>query len=350
MTRTIVIDRQLRGVGRICLATGTSNPVVAKKYDRMLDALKDDGRVDILRAIRDRILTFAEAYDAYRRGALGELATGETAKPLAKAWGAWVSALNVPDDCSEKHKVSLITSGRYFQRADGKARVGDLPRLLRKLRETLGAKHPRSFNLARSAASAFVRDTLTRAHPLYTQVTAVETRTVKRKRKGRPLSPEQMANYFPFPPRDAVDEIAWGMATTGMGQSEFWGAWWIATGLLHIEGTKRDGRVRDVPLFFHPSKPRIHHRTFEDKLRERTGRAIQPYDLRRTFAHWMEMAGIPRSRRRIYMGHGTSSVTDLYEHHEVRRFLQEDAAKLAALLPPTPVESPVILPIKRKGA
>ena len=58
---TIVIDRSFRGVGRICQASGTTNPVLVKKYQRMLDAFKDDGRVDLLRAIRDHVLTFADA-------------------------------------------------------------------------------------------------------------------------------------------------------------------------------------------------------------------------------------------------------------------------------------------------
>lgn len=346
MTKTLLIDRTFRGVGRICLASGTTNPAVRRKYERMLLALHDDGRVDILRAVRDRLLTFAEAYDSYRRDALGELATGDTAKPLRSAWEAWVKSC----DASDKHRGSLVVSGRYLHRADGKARVADLPRLLRKLRETLGVKHPRSFNLVRSAASAFIRDTLTRAHPIYAHITAVQVRTVKAKRKGRPLSPDQMRGWFPSPESDPVDAIAWGMATTGMGQSEYWGRWSVKADRIHIEGTKREGRVRDVPLVMLPAVPAMHHRTFENKVRERTARAIQPYDLRRTYAHWMEEVGISRSRRRLYMGHGEQSVTDLYEHHEVRRFLPEDAKKMREYLGLGSVIRPVVLLDKTEGA
>jgi integrase len=85
--------------------------------------------------------------------------------------------------------------------------------------------------------------------------------------------------------------------------------------------------VRNVPLVIRPTVPRMHRRTWEDKVRERTGRAIVPYDLRRTYAHWLEEAGIPRTRRRMYLGHGARDATDLYESHEVEGFLAEDAAK-----------------------
>lgn len=348
MTRTLIIDRRFRGVGRICLVSGTTNPVVKGKYERMLVALYDDGKVDILRAIRDRVLTFADAHDAYRRRAMHELATGDTAQELQKAWAAWVKGA----DASEKHRISLGMSGKYLKRADGKARVGDLPRLLRKLRETLGAEHPRSFNLLRAAVSAFVRDTLSRAHPLYASCTAVPTRTVKRKRKGRPLSVEQLQNYFGFPAAEPVGEIAWWMATTGMGAQEFWGEWSVNrdASCIHIEGTKREGRVRDVPLVLLPARPAVHRQTFEKKFRDRTMRAFQPYDLRRTYANLLELAGIPRTRRRLYMGHGASSVTDLYEHHEVRRFLIEDADRLAKILPQASVKAHVIPLRKQRGA
>jgi hypothetical protein len=76
----------------------------------------------------------------------------------------------------------------------------------------------------------------------------------------------------------------------------------------------------------------MHRRTLENKLRERTNRSIAPYDLRRTYANWLESSGIPRTRRRIYRGHGAQDIGDLYEAHEVEAFLKEDAAKISAFL------------------
>jgi hypothetical protein len=72
------------------------------------------------------------------------------------------------------------------------------------------------------------------------------------------------------------------------------------------------------------------------------GLPCTPYDLRRSFANWMEAAGIPRTRRKLYLGHGAADVTDLYERHEVQAFLLEDGRKLRAwidrqLAPKSPV-------------
>lgn len=349
---TLVIDRNFPGVGRIKKASGTTIPAVRRKLNRMLDDLADSGRLDLLRAIRDGDLTLLQVHDAYQRKALDQLPTADTARPLAEAWEAWRGALVVPDDVSAKHKRSLLTSLDYFRAAAPKALVADIARVLQGLRTTLGAKHPRSFNLARAAAMAFVRDTLRRSHPLWMECAAVPVKKVRQQKKHRPLSPEQLRGFFPAPATDPLDAIAWGMATTGMGQEEYWGRWETRADRVHIEGTKRKGRVRDVPRFFTPAPPALHRSTFERKLRERTSRAISPYDLRRSFANWMESAGIPRTRRRLYMGHGAGNVTDLYEIHEVAAFLAEDAAKLGrfAGFDAAHTESHTMRLVKHEGA
>jgi integrase len=57
-----------------------------------------------------------------------------------------------------------------------------------------------------------------------------------------------------------------------------------------------------------------------------------PKDLRTTYANLMVEAGIPRPRRRQYLGHEAEDVTAVYERMEVDRFLLEDAEKMRALL------------------
>ena len=77
-----------------------------------------------------------------------------------------------------------------------------------------------------------------------------------------------------------------------MGAGEYWGRWFVEPDRVHIQGTKREGRVRDVPLVLTPAVPSMHRRTFEDKVRDRVP-AITVYDLRRTYANWLEAAGVP---------------------------------------------------------
>jgi hypothetical protein len=77
----------------------------------------------------------------------------------------------------------------------------------------------------------------------------------------------------------------------------------------------------------------------------KTGAPITPYDLRRTYMAWFQLATIPRTRRRLYMGHGAKDVSDLYEAYEVTEFLVADAKKsrtALGLAEPSSTVSPTV--------
>jgi integrase len=328
---TLMIDRRYRGVGRIKRASGTKIPAVKKKIERMLEVLHGQGRLDILRALRDVRIDFLEVLDAYQRNALDTLPVGAALAPLAKAFEDWMNSLRADVDASESHIRAMRTTVNYLKAVDAKAPIGHAAAVLDKLNETLGAKHPRSFNLTRSHVLRFVRAKLKKNHPVWLACAAVEPRKVPKTTKRTPLTPDQMRNFFPNPETDQLDGIAWSMATTGMHQKELWGRWETKADRVEIQGTKRGGRRRSVPLIQAPTVPACHRRTFEDALRSRTSQ-FTPYDLRRTYATWLESAGIPRTRRRLYMGHGVKDVTDLYEQHEVTAFLSDDGEKLRSFV------------------
>lgn len=333
---TLIIDRTFRGLGRLKKATGTTNPAMRRKLNRMLTALADGGRLDILRAIRDGKLTLAQVYDAFIRRDLDALPTADTIQPLVRAMRSWIDALESSGDCSHHHAVSLKQSVRYIEKAAPKAALHELDAIIESLRTTLGRAHPRSFNLARAAALAFVRDTLKRSHPLWNHIAAVRTRPIREQPPRPILTPARMRSLFPNPGSDRVDAIAWAMVTTGMHAKEYWGQWETQLDRVRIYGTKRKGRRRDVPLVMQPAVPRLSRSHWQLTLRRReTG--VQPYDFRRAYAQWMEEAHISRARRKAYLGHGKSDVTDVYERHEVTAFLVADAEKLRAFLdlPPT---------------
>src|SRR6185437_7654606 len=240
VTPTLIIDRTFKGVGRIKIRTGTRLPAVRRKFSRMLTALADEGRVDMLRALRDGRIHIMQLHDAYQRKALDQLPSAETSRPLAPAMRDWIALFG-----ETKHAASLETSLGYLESARPNALISDLPHLLLTLRVTLGQSHPRSFNMLRSAASGFIRQTLTRSHSLYPQVLAVERVPVKKTRRHRPLTVAEMRAWFPNPQIDDLDAIAWGMATTGMGCGEYWGRWSVMLDRVHIEGTKSEHYVRD---------------------------------------------------------------------------------------------------------
>ena len=59
---------------------------------------------------------------------------------------------------------------------------------------------------------------------------------------------------------------------------------------MHILGTKRDSRDRRVPVLFTPTIPSPATAIgFAQALRKVTD--VEPYDARRTYAHWLEEAG-----------------------------------------------------------
>ena len=55
---------------------------------------------------------------------------------------------------------------------------------------------------------------------------------------------------------------------------------------------------------------------------------FRPHDLRRSYAHLLEMAQVPRSRRLSYLGHSHTDTLDRhYEKHEVTAYLREDSER-----------------------
>jgi len=337
---TLVIDLVFKGVGRINRRSGTMDPKVVKRIKAAARTVYRDGRLDVLRAIRDRHVTWLEFYEAYQHHTLDTLPIGATVAKLETTMRDWIDAST---HYSEKHITSLGTSLGYLLTADRTAKdatIADLPRLLDVLRETKGKKHPRSFNLVRSAALAFTRSLLKRNHPVYQACAAVEVVKVKKGAPRHPITLERMDELFPNPETDRLDMIAWTMATTGMSLKDYWGRWEIRADRVHIYGTKRQGRDRDIPLVRRPDLPPITRDRFEKIFHKRFAGVITPYQLRRTYAQWMEEAGIPRTRRLLYMGHGVRDVTDLYERYQINEFLATDTAKLAAFLKSSPRENP----------
>jgi integrase len=87
-----------------------------------------------------------------------------------------------------------------------------------------------------------------------------------------------------------------------------------------------------VPRLFVPTLPSTETQNGFSQALRKVRTDVRPYDARKTFAHWMEQTGIVRSRRRMYLGHETGDVTELYERVELARFLEEDADRMTAYL------------------
>lgn len=333
---SFILDRKLR-IGRISVASGTTNLPTFRRLNSMLTILDETGRSDLLRAIRDHELTPLAVYEAFRVNELHKLPTSEVMKPLLYVMEAWLRGVDCSQAQKSAHKTAIakLSSGT----------VAQLPRNLQVYREVCRKeKHPAQFNRVRASALAFIRDTLKRSHRLYGEVRDVP---LMKEKKAPMKQPQTWNNILLAASKlDLRDRVAlFGMALTGMGPKEFFIDGWTATALsVIIRGEKRKGRTRTVPavrtsyfwLPMMPSadcEPRREMRRFGERLFAVAG--IHSYDLRRTYANWLEAAGIPRTRRKLYLGHSGGDVTSLYEFHEIAQYLSEDAERFERYLSST---------------
>lgn len=320
-------------VGRIVRSSGTSHAPTFRRINDSLTVCWERGRVDLLEAVRDGVISPMQLHAAVSTGRIDRLPMADDLVPLREAWTTWREQY----DCSDRYRESLGQSLRYLL-AEGKGdpAVSALPKLLGKHRTRMQkASHPRTFNMTRSAVQAFARSTRGKQSPLWRDVSAVEPLLAPRTRRGHPLTVAaffELLDALPAPAR--MD--ARMMALTGMGPTEYYrDGWETYPERVHIFGQKRAGRDRDVPNAvsgYVPSEPWGSYRTLREALSDATNGAVQPYDLRRSFATWMEAAGIPRTRRRGYLGHGEADITDRYEAHDVTAYLAADSLTLREYL------------------
>ena len=323
---TFILRRRFRGVGAIRRASGTRDPVLFAKLDRMLLTLYDQGRLDLLRALRTRQLHPLEVWDRFHTSALDQLPGADVLPLLSARWERWITQA----ETSEASRITRTRAGVLLMaRLRGDSNLAALPAALARLRAEY-LDRPRMFNLARAAALAFARDVLGKQHAVYGQVIGVRPLTERAQQVPRPLRLRALCELIAQLP-DIEGGMVWTMALTGAGPKEYLedGIEILADRVL-IHGVKRAGRERVVPLLpglVAPARSRSHLR----KAWKRVAGARSLYDLRRTYANLLVEAGIPANRRRHYLGHEPQSMHSLYERPEVASWLVEDAQRIAAL-------------------
>ena len=126
--------------------------------------------------------------------------------------------------------------------------------------------------------------------------------------------------------------IWWGLCITGMRPSEFWGEWEIKGDTIHIKGTKTTNAERVIPLLYPVTKPGLTYRQFNRRL-QKLGVSTRARTGRKCFARWMNETGVPRTRRRAYLGHAArEDVTDRYEGYSPERYFDGDRQQLRTFI------------------
>lgn len=335
---TFVLDRQFPGIGRVRRASGTTDRRTFRAINAMLSECYAIGRHDLLRALRDKQLSPMTLYATYREQGLSALPAADTFRPLEQAWTKWSAGRDV----SAEQRRTDAKALRRLTRGAGDLTISALADRVLQIRSKYEAsRQPVAFNRTRAAAMAFLRDTFGRRHPLYGAVQAIPSLQVKRsphKAKREPLTVAQVHAIASRLPADRA-AMVWTLCASGMNPKEYWvDGWTVGAYALEVRGEKRAGRRRLVPLLLDRKvyvAPACAQRTLNKALAAIASGDVPHvtlYAFRHTFAHWLELAGIPRTRRRLYRGHGKQDIGDEYEGHEVARFVREDGAMFAAWL------------------
>lgn len=331
---TLVIKLRIPGCDPIRRLSGTHDRKMRVKLVRMLKTLHEQGRDDLVNAVAKGTLKPLQLYNKWKFSRLEDLPHADELPRFADVWPAWLAGFEVSD-------FHLASCEGYCRRLaatmDPDATLTALPDAVKNYRNAY--RHaPRSFNHARTTVMALLRDTLGRRHRLWLDVADIPTLKVRPTRAKHPLQPDALRELVrklgePYGP------MAWTMATTGMGWLEYSGTWEREGVGLRIHGTKTAGRDRLIPLvsLLHPCEGTIY--AFRWHLTKH-GNGVTPYDLRRTFTSLMVDAGVPRPRRKLYLGHEPEDITALYEQQEVVEYLTKDAERMRAVLgeptdPPT---------------
>lgn len=324
---TLPLKVKLPGCEPIRRLSGTPDRAMLKKLIRMLHTLHEQGRDDLVNGVASGLIHPLQLYNRWKFHRLEELPHAEEMPLFGPTWRKWLAAM----ECSDEHrKNTRLYFTRFEKRLRKDATIGDVVALVKDLRVEMRSR-ARSFNLARANIMAFLRDTVGKRHRFWLEVADVPDLKIIPKRSKHPLSPDALRELIkamgePWGP------MAWTMATTGMGWKEYSGSWEREGDGLRIHGTKTKGRDRLIPLvsLLHPCEGTIY--AFRWHLTKASDGRVTPYDLRRTFTKLMVNAGIPRPRRKLYMGHSPEDITALYEWDEVKEYLTKDAERMRSVL------------------
>lgn len=327
MTRgTLELRRTVAGVAIRC-ASGTHAKRTFRRMNDLLTQLGEHGHVGYLRAVAKGDVTPLEMVDQLRGVDLATMAT-KPQTPLKRAVERFLATL--PEGYHRRNMAYDLR--RLTKDLPAKASSYDLVTALKAQRaKDLQAGRASGFNHLRAHVRRFVRVELGRASPAYQAIADMATVKGARDRKGHPCTvPEAFALAETL---GAFYGPTWlAMCLTGMGPGEMWGTWEEVAGGVLIHGTKRAGRDRVVfrlaPI---PAPVVATPGAFAQGLK-RHGVAVRPYDARRTFARWCDLAGVPRIHLRGYLGHGPANLEDGYAMGNLAPYVARDGALFAAFV------------------
>jgi len=336
---TLPIRRSYKGVGEIRVASGTTDPTTYVRLLQMLDELANVGNLGTLASIKSRAVSPMEALSAVKAQGVHTSLTGNQDKPIRKTIEEWLDGYEVKDNTKRGYRSHLAG---FYKKVSATDTVRDIPERLeqfRKLCQRRGIQ--RSFNHVRTALLAFARSEYKRRSHLYEAIRELEPLPVTQKLKNEAVEVSRIAEFTKGIPAP-YQNIIWGMCYSGMRIGEFYeaeGSRWEATkDRLNVfkdePGHGNKGYTRTVPLPFPLTKPERSQKSLRRVIAAHNAQhsakksKITPHTFRKCFVHWCSEAGIPLARRKAYVGHAAQTITDIYEKHDVDKYLGGDADAL----------------------
>lgn len=333
----IRIDMSVKGIGRIRISSGTRDPDTYTKICEVLDDLENVGNLPTLQALKDGQVTALEVYSNAMNNGVKNQMTVNLDRPLIPTIEAWLKDHDVKERTRKSYRAHLNVFKSYTKSSDT---IRQLVQRLDDYRKSATKKGTATtFSRTKSLLLAFAKHEYGATTELYLKIQQVPNiKNTKKAQVPHALSVPDVVRLTDAIKSAKAQEMVWSMCYTGFRIGEYLEqneVEWATTPdtlniIKHNPGHGNKGYSRVVFLAFPLSKPDLAERQFRryiDAATESTGLKATSHTFRKCFAHWMEMAGIQRTRRQAYLGHANQSVTDLYEKHDVSRYLKEDARK-----------------------
>lgn len=342
---TYRLDRVFTGVGRIAKASGATTLREFRKRDALLTRLYDQGRLDLLNAIRAGTITVTEVYAAARADQLDTL-TGDRKALMTRLWDAvtqWVP--RSARGAATRHRYGTsFTALKRRAILPASATVSDLQIVDWKELETTWGGSAADWNHLRRAISKFLSDTLGDVHhPVRRAIMKAFPRRAERARVPD-LSPALFWQILHVAP-EHIRPAFIVMAATGLRVGEYLrldkSHLKPATHSLDVPGTKTASSAATLRVderlwpWLEAAVPApVQYKWLRLYWKRALAAAgadtsLRLHDLRHACAQWLVDAGRPEASVQQTMRHTTSAMTRRYA---TQRDRGEDAQTMATLL------------------
>lgn len=338
-------DRRFRGIGRVQASSGTRSLREFRRRDALLTKLYEQGRYDLLRALKAGTLTAGELINADRLESLAGLSGDPMLQRpyLAAARRAFDRDREITDDTRTQYKGRLAALERAGA-LTASSRVSDLARLDWRDLEAAWGRSPAHWNQTRRAISRSLTLLLgDEAHPFRRDVVKAIPQRVELPREPD-VTPETFRRVVGEMP-EAFRCYFWVIAGLGLRMGELMQLrrehLMPETMAVKIGRRRRKNRysIRTLPV--HPGLWRwltlaVPVAFTSDRLRDVLRRAcvkakvahIRPHDLRHCFGQWSAEAGVEESQVQKFMGHATADMTRLYRQRALNRSTGDKVAEM----------------------